>query len=408
MLYSKIIVANKFFFRYGGVESYFFALMDLLAARGHTVAPFAMHHPQNQPTPWSRFFVSQVDYDNPSAQSRLRAAARSIYSLEARRKIKLLIEAFHPGLAHIQHIYHQISPSILDELAAHGIPIVQTIHDYKPVCPTYKLFVPQRQENCYRCRGGRFYNAIVQNCSARGPAVSMLAGLEAYLQQVTKTYKKRVACFICPSRFLRDRLVESGIGLEQTEVIPQMIDFEQYTPVYEGSYALFIGRLEPEKGAHVFIEAARRLPAVDFKIVGSGSAEPALRRLSAGLDNVAFLGKLEPPQLKAVLAQALCVVVPSIWHDIAPLVIAEAAAAGKAVIASDLGGIPEMVVNGQTGYLVPPRLAPAIAAQVAHLHGDSHAAQELGRAARRYAEVNYSAQVHYNHLMQVYGRTTRS
>lgn len=404
MFPETILLANKFFYRYGGVETYLFALADLLGRHGHAVVPFAMQHPDNLPGDWSRYFTSRIDYGDRSPAAQLRAAANSIYSFEARRQLRRLIGDARPDLAHLQHIYHQLSPSVLVELKNRGIPVVQTVHDYKPICPSYKLYVPARQEICFRCRGHRYYNAIAQNCTAHGLAASALVCLEAYLEWVTRAYARTVSIFITPSEFLRARLLDGGIAPSTVVAIPNFMDTTAYTPAYAGDPVLFVGRLVPEKGAHILIEAARRLANVPFRIAGSGPEESRLRRQAEGLGNVQFLGRLAPQELAGVIRDASCVVVPSIWHDPAPLVIQEAFAYGKPVIGTTLGGIPEMIQDQITGFLVEPGRWEALVEPIERLRASPAISAAMGRAARAFVEQRYSPEDHYQALLAVYNR----
>lgn len=156
LLKPAVLAVNKFHYRLGGVETYHLALIDLLQSRGHRVAAFAMRHPRNEPSPWAWAFVSQVDYTDPSPWARLRAAARALYSFEARRKLDVVLRAFQPDIAHLQHIYRQLSSSVLDALAVRGTPIVQTVHDYWMVCPNRRICTYPSTGNVLSLQGRAF------------------------------------------------------------------------------------------------------------------------------------------------------------------------------------------------------------------------------------------------------------
>lgn len=397
-----VLAVNKFHYRLGGVETYHLGLIDLLQARGHAVAVFAMQHPRNEPSPWAWAFVSRVDYADPRPWAQLRAAARALYSFEARRKLSVLLRAFRPDVAHLQHIYRQLSPSVLDALAAHGVPVVQTVHDYWMVCPSRQLYLYSRQEMCYRCKGGRFYNAARYRCVNYGLGASLLAAMEAYLARLTRVYLRRVRYFIAPSEFLRQRLLEGGVPAARAVHLPYFICAADYAPAFGGEGVLYLGRLEVEKGAHMLIKAAQRLPNVPFLIAGSGRLEATLRAQAACLDNVAFLGHLDPAAARQALRAARVVVLPSTCHDVAPLVLLEAFASGKPVVASAVGGVPEIVRAGETGVLVPPSDAEALAEAVARLYSNPTQVAAMGKAARRYVETAHSPEAHYERLMAIY------
>ncbi|HEY3291252.1 MAG TPA: glycosyltransferase family 4 protein [Anaerolineae bacterium] len=400
----SILAINKFYYQFGGVENYHFRMMELLTKHGHRVVPFGMQHPGNPPTEWSRFFVSEVDYDDASPLSRLRSAGRALYSFEARRKLRELITETHPQIAHLHHIYHQISTSVLYELRDQGIPIVQTVHDYKMVCPNAKLYVPRTQEVCFRCKGHHYLNAIGQNCGSYGIGSSIQIAFLAYAEQVLQPYQRMVSKFISLSTFLKDKLVESGIDGNKITVIPNFIDASLYAPQFHGDYVLYVGRLESYKGVQVFIEAARHLPHIQFKVIGTGTYEAALREQAAReTPNVEFMGRQDHTVVRQMLTHCLCLVAPSIWYDIAPVVTLEAYASGKPVIVSNMGGLPEPVQDGVTGFLVPPGSWEAIAEYVTRLSGNAALAEQMGRAGLAYVQDNHSPGRFYERLMAVYG-----
>ena len=403
-----VLAVNKFHYRFSGVETYHLGLIGLLQGRGHAVAAFAMQHPRNEPSPWAWAFVSPVDYADRRPWARLRAAARALYSFEARRKLDQLLRAFRPDVAHLQHIYRQLSPAVLDALAARGVPIVQTVHDYWMVCPSRQLYLYHRQEMCYRCKGGRFYNAAIQRCVNYGLSASILAAAEAYLARWTRVYQRRVSFFVSPSEFLRQRLIEGGVPPQRIIRLPYFIHADEYQPAFQGEGVLYVGRLEVEKGAHLALEAARRLPDIPFQIAGSGRLEGVLRTRAADLNNARLLGQLDAASVRQALRAARLVILPSTCHDVAPLVLLEAFASGKPVVASAVGGIPEIVREGETGRLAPPGDAEALAEAIASLYRAPARVAEMGRTARDYVERQHSPDEHYDRLMAIYAQARRA
>ena len=397
-----VLLVNKFLFPFGGVESVVFGEKALLESRGHRVILFGMRHPRNMDTPWSEYFVSQVDYADGSPGSRIRSALRALYSVEARRKIRRLIEDAKPDIAHVHHIYHQITPSILYELRAAGIPVVQTIHDYKPICPNAKLYVPATGELCFRCKGNRFYHAALTNCGSYGRGSSIMIALEAYLNRLTGVYLRHVGRFLTPSHFLRNKLIEGGMPAERIQVARNFVDVDEYQPVYGGRYVLFAGRLEAYKGVLNVLEAARRLPNIPFHIVGVGTLEAEVRRVAATLPNVTVTGHLDRPAMRREIEGAICLVAPSLWNDIAPQVVLEAFACGKPAICSKRGGFVEMIQNGVNGYLLENDDPALLAQHIAHLCTFPSVQIALGQAARAVAVTEFSPDRHYETLMSVY------
>ena len=394
-----VLLVNKFLFPFGGVESVVFGEKELLESRGHRVILFGMDHPRNIDTPWSRYFVSQVDYADGSFASRLRSAARTLYSVEARRKMRQLIAEARPDVAHIHHIYHQITPSILYELRAAGIPVVQTIHDYKPVCPNAKLYVPATGKLCFRCKGNRFYQAALTNCGSYGRGSSLMIALEAYVNRLTGAYLRNVRQFLTPSQFLLDKLVEGGIPAGRLRVARNYVDVNEYRPSSGGGYALFVGRLETYKGIFLVLEAARRLPNIPFHIVGTGTQEAEVKDIASQLPNVTVLGQMDRGAVRHEIEGAWCLVAPSLWNDIAPQVVLEAFACGKPVIATKRGGFVEMIRDGVNGFLLDTDDAELLAARIHTLSTQPGLLAALGRAAREMAVSSFSPEQHYQALM---------
>lgn len=400
-----ILMINKFLFPFGGVESVVFAEKDLLEAHGHRVILFGMQHPQNVLSPWSRYFVSRVDYADQSIWARLRAGARALYSVEARRKLRRLLAEVKPDVVHVHHIYHHITPSVLFELRATSIPIVQTIHDYKPICPNAKLYVPQKDEICFRCKGGRFYQAALTNCGTYGRVSSVMIAIEAYLTRLTGIYLRAVHHFLTPSAFLRDRLLEGGLPAERIEVLPNFVKCSHSvaeSQPRQPTRVLFVGRLERYKGVYLLLEVAQRLPEVEFVLIGNGSEEDALHRRAQSLPNVRLLGKQPYHTVREWMQSALCLLVPSLWHDVAPQVVLEAFAAGLPVIATPLGGLPELVQTNTNGILLDAPTAESMAAGIRMLIDNPALRHRLSVGARRTAETRFTPEHHYQKLIRAY------
>ena len=402
----RVLAANKFYYVKGGAERYFFELKRILEERGDEVVPFAMRDERNEPSPYSDYFVSHEDFEGGgSFFDRMRAAERVVYSLEARRRLEALIDETRPDMAHLHNIAHQLSPSIIDGLGSRAVPVVQTLHDYKLVCPGYQMMV--EGENCERCRGGRYYEVVRNRCMRGSTARSLVVCAEAYLHRLLGTYSRGVRLFIAPSRSLRERMIAHGVAADRIVHLPYAIALSDYAPDYstEG-YAVYVGRLSTGKGLGTLLKAAARATDVRIKVVGTGPLEPELRgevrRL--GLDNVEFMGYRTGGELKELFSKALCVVVPSECYENSPLTIYEAMALGKAVLGSTMGGIPELIEEGSTGVVFQAGDPLDLAERLAELSRDPEGAVEMGREGRRKIERDYSPARHYESLMGIYER----
>ncbi len=405
----KVLAANKYYFVKGGAERYFFELARILEERGHSVVPFAMRHEQNEESPHADLFVSHESFDGGAGPlDRVRAAARVIYSLEARRKIAALVDRTRPDVAHLHNIAHQLSPSILVGLRAKGVPVVQTLHDYKLVCPNYQMFV--HGKTCERCRRWLYYRACVHRCMRGSLAQSALVCAEAYIHKLLGTYSKNVDLFIAPSQQLRERMVRHGVDPDQIVHLPYSIALDGYEPRYDSDgYAIYVGRLSIGKGLETLLSALGRARDVRFKVIGSGPLADDLEARAAreGLTNVEFVGYRTGADLKSIVAGARFVVVPSECFENSPLTVYEAFAMGKPVVGSTIGGIPELVPEGEAGLLFEPGDDEALAARLVELWNDPDRSREMGRAGRKRVESEYGPERHYERIRSIYERVTR-
>lgn len=404
----KILAANKYYFVKGGAERYFFELKRIFEVRGHAVLPFAMQHRQNEPCDTADYFVSFESFDEGDGlAARARAAARILYSREAKRKIEQLVDATGPDVAHLHNIAHQLSPSILYGLKSRGVPVVQTLHDFKLVCPNYQMLV--RGENCERCRTWRYYNAVVNRCMRDSVLSSGLVALEAYVHKLAGSYARNVDVFVSPSRQLRDRMIDHGVDGKRIVHLPYSIALDEYVPRYESDgYGVYVGRLSAGKGLETLLEAMGKAGAVRLKIVGTGPIAESLKRTVAEreLTNVEFVGYRKGEELRSIVGGALFVAVPSECFENSPLTVYEAFAQGKPVVGSRIGGIPELVSEGESGLIFEPGDSDAFAEQMLVLWNDRNLAIGMGKAARERVETHFGPAVHYEKMMEIYERAT--
>ena len=407
----KILMAHKFFYYSGGADKYFLDLMEVMRTHGHQVIPFAMRHPHNLESEYSDYFVSPWDPNATGLRNRAKNALRMMHSSEAATQMKRLIADTKPDLAHIHHIYHQLSSSILYPLADAGVPVVQTVHDYKLVCPNYKLFNPRTSSPCDKCMGHTYYHAIFERCLQDSALSGLLGCAEAYWTLISRVYKSKVSHFTVSNDHLKGKLLRYGIPAERIDIIPNFIDLDAYAPRYDSDgYALYFGRISTEKGIPTLIEAMKQLPSLTLKIVGDGPQLGALQTYveDSSLDNVQFLGPAWDEELKPILAGAMFVVVPPIWPENSPFVIYQSFAAGKPVIGSTVGGIPDLIDDNENGLLFQAQDDEDLAEKMRFLASRPDLVSEMGRHARSKAEGEYDPQVHFEKMMSVYERVLRA
>lgn len=410
----KILMVDKYYFIKGGAERYCFELTKVLEAKGHQVIPFSMQHPLNFETPYAPYFVANVEFNGLSSLQKMKQAPkileRIIYSRSAKDAMSRLIEGTKPDIAHLHMIDHQLSPSILHALKAHDIPIIQTCHQYKLVCPNYRLFVGQRNQVCEKCIGGHNYHAVLERCHKNSLAASALMAIESYIHRWMKIYDL-IDVFHVPSRFLGDKLIEGGFSKDKIWHSFYTINIDDY-PYHPASsdYIVFYGRLSEEKGVLTLLRAMQQLPEVKLYIVGGGPQEPVLREIvnREKLTNVRFWGNQGGDQLVRLVQNAKFTVVPSEWYDNSPLVIYESFSMGKPVIATTMGGMPELVDHGKNGYHFAPGDVPALIDCIRKLWENPERCRKMGLNAREKAEREFSPQSHYTRVCEVYERLISS
>jgi glycosyltransferase involved in cell wall biosynthesis len=399
-----LLSINNYYYPRGGAEVVFLEQNRLLEAAGWQVVPFAMHHPRNQDTPWSRHFIEEVEYGHSySVLGNVRRAAKVVYSQESRRNLGKLLDEVSVGVAHLHNVYHHLSPSILGLLAERRIPTVMTLHDLKLVCPAYKML--SHDGICERCRGGRLFNVVRHRCLKDSLLVSGLAYLEATLHSMLGTYTRHVDRFIVPSHFFLEKLSSWGIDRQRMLHIPNAVDADRFTPRQHGGerHFLYFGRLAPEKGIGTLLHAACAA-GVPLKVIGAGPEEANARALAERLGgDVEFLGYRTGAALHDAIRAARAVILPSEWYENAPMSVLEAYALGVPVIGANIGGIPELVEESVTGAIFPSGDAEALAS-VLRRFADCPEAQirDMGHAARALVERDFSSAVYQQRVLALY------
>lgn len=402
------MVQTYYYYR-GGDSTSMLSLSKLLEEKGHEVVPFAMENPLNLPSPYSRFFVSEIDFPEllrrGSPGAAWRVATRSIHNGEARRKIAALVDEVKPDLAHFHNIHAHLTASIVSPLRARGVPIVWTLHDYRLICPNTSLL--SKGEICERCIPNRFYQAVLQRCKKGSRAASCVAMLTTLYDRFERL-PSRIDRFIAPSDFLRSKLLEGGFDPARIECVPNFADLEGFAGLPERDYFCYAGRLSHEKGLDVLIRATASLDAGRLLVVGDGPEADSLRALarSLGTNRVEFAGYRSGDELKRIIAESQFVVLPSRWYENLPYTVMEAFASSKAVVASRIGGIPEMVDDEVNGLLVPAGDVEALAAALRRMLGDRREREEMGRRGREKAERRYGREKHYGEIERIYREVT--
>jgi glycosyltransferase involved in cell wall biosynthesis len=399
----RLLSINNYFYRRGGAEIIFLEQNRLFDEIGWEVIPFCMHHRENLPTPWDRFFAEEIEFGRTyNPLEKIVRAAKVTYSLEARRKLRKLVLEARPQLAHAHNVYHHLSPAILSTLKHAEIPTVLSLHDLKIACPAYNMLRDGRP--CESCRGGHVYNVLRYRCIKDSSVLSAVVLTEAVLHRLLRTYERNVDRFVVPSRFYIEKLVDWGWSRDRFVHIPNFVDVERLRPQGNvGHGFLYMGRLSAEKGLRTLLRAAAacRQP---ITLAGAGPQEHSLRQLAATLGaDVRFLGHQTGPALHAAVAAARAVVLPSEWYENAPVSVLEAYALGRPVIGAAIGGIPELVREGETGATFPAGDAEALCETLVRFAAmPPNAVAAMSRAGRQWVERDFSAAMYRERLLALY------
>lgn len=413
----KILLANKYYYLKGGAERHLLDLENLLKENGHQTIPFAMQDENNLNTPYSKYFVSSINLEKSNLSlSGLKAAGRIIYSFEAKRKIENLIKQEKPDLAHIHNIYHQISPSILTSLKKAGIPTIMTVHDFKLMCPNYIFYT--QGEVCERCKKYKYYNCVLHKCVKNSYLASKVNMLEMYLHKFLKIYKNNIDLYICPSQFVKDKLIEFGFNRDKIEVLPHFIaqpetnivsinNSEQY--IDSSSYILYFGRLSKEKGVKTLLEAMRLIKNKDIKlkIAGSGPKEKELKEYVSNnnLSNkIQFLGFLNSGKLDETIYNSLFTVMPSVFYETFGLSLLESYNHSKPVVAAKLGALPELIQENKTGLLFESGNSQDLVKKINKMLENRDKIEKMGIAGKNFTK-KFNKQDYYRILKGIYKKS---
>lgn len=352
----KVLLVNKFHFRKGGSETYYFTLAEALKNQGHDVIFFAMQDPEkNLPCNQEQYFVSNSSVSG-GIKSKLNMILHLTYSREAYEKMKKLLRDEQPDLVLLNLVHKQITLSIIDAIKEYNpnLPIFWTMHDLIAVCPSYSMR-DGSGNICEKCLGGDFHHCVKNKCIKGSALMSMLSKYEAEYIRRRKWYNQ-VDLFICPSEFYREKLLEGNFTQSQIITLRNPLPLGTKYEISEMSdnYVLYFGRLTPEKGVKTLIEAAKKC-SCRLIILGTGPQEQELKKFAEDSPNIEFKGFQTGAILEDYVRKSKCVVLPSEWYENGPYSVMESMAMGKPLIVSDNGGLPELVEDGKNGFVYPSK-----------------------------------------------------
>ena len=348
----KILMINKFLYPKGGAETYALKLGGHLEQQGHEVQYFGMDDEKRTVGNRMNAYTRNMDFHGGWNLDKVTYAVRTIYSFEARKKIRLVLEDFQPDVCHLNNFNYQLTPAILLEIEnwrkehQRKCKIIYTAHDYNLICPNHLCRNPITNENCEKCFGGHFGNCVRGKCIHGSLAKSVTGAVEAYFWNWKGAYRY-IDKIICCSRFLKNKMDINPVFQKKTVVLHNFTDERLKKTVQKEAYILYFGRYSQEKGLHTLIEVCKELSEIPFVFAGSGplNLEPG------DAENIKNVGFQTGEALENLIRKAAFSICPSECYENCPFSILESLLFGTPVLGADIGGIPELIEVGRTGEL---------------------------------------------------------
>lgn len=346
----KILMINKFLYIKGGAENYTFKLGETLERYGHEVQYFGLYDTKNiVKNNVGSYVIPQ--YFEKGIFHNLKAPIRIIYSVEARKKIRKVLEDFQPDIVHFNNIQFHLTPSIIIETHQYkkqnnkNLKIIYTAHDYQLICPSHGLF-DNDVKVCERCLGGNYTHCFRTKCIKNSRIKSFIGMIDAYFWKWSKAYSY-IDYIICPSKFLKNKLDMQTRFREKTITIHNFIDTVKMQTVDKKRYVVEFGKLCRDKGTNTLLEVCKRMPDVQFIFAGYGPAVKDIKQVS----NAEYVGFKTGEELARLVQEAQFSIYPSEWYENCPFSVIESQMYLTPVIGSNMGGIPELIREGETGEL---------------------------------------------------------
>lgn len=348
----KILMINKFLYPNGGSETYIFKLGEYLQSQGHEVQYFGMEHEGRCVGNHAEAYTSDMDFHGESKLAKLTYPLKTIYSKEARIKIRQVLDDFQPDVCHLNNFTYQLTPSMILEIqkwkkqTGHKCKIVFTAHDYNLVCPNHMLNNPGTHQNCEKCLGGHFMNCTKGKCIHGSTAKSAIGTMEAFFWKWKGTYKY-IDKMICCSEFMKTKMDTNPLFAKKTVAIHNFIDKVEWKDVEKKDYVLYFGRFSEEKGIGTLLKVCKELPDIQFVFAGTGPLEETVN----GISNIKNVGFQTGESLEQLIREARFSIYPSEWYENCPFSVMESQMYGTPVLGANIGGIPELIQVGKTGEL---------------------------------------------------------
>lgn len=381
----RILAVHNRYQRPGGEDVVFEAETALLRAHGHQVMQYVEDN-------------SEIGYLN-----RPRVAVETIWSRRAGRRLRRLLAEHTPDLVHFHNTFPLISPAAYVTCRRAGVPVVQTLHNYRLICPNALLF--RDGHPCEDCvpRAAAAWPGILHACYRNSRPQTAVVSAMLAVHRLRHTWRQDVAVYIALTEFARDKFIVGGLPPAKLVVKPNFVAPDPGMLPAEKSYFLFVGRLSEEKGIRTLLRTwARGNVRMPLRIAGAGPLEGAVREAADGSELISYLGPIERAAVFQQMRSAHALIFPSEWYEALPVTILEAFACGLPVIAANRGAAGEIVRDRHTGLLFSPGDDHALEDRLAWAERNPEALRSLGVAARQEYEAKYTAESNYGRLLQIY------
>lgn len=396
----KILFINKFLHPNGGSETYIFRLGEYLQALGHEVQYFGMEHEGRCVGNRVNAYTKDMDFHDGSKLSKLTYPLKTIYSPEARKKLRRVLDDFQPDVIHLNNFNYQLTPSILLETEkwrreGHPCRVLFTAHDYQLVCPNHMCRNPNTGENCEKCLGGHPLNCAKGKCIHGSTAKSVIGTAEALFWRFNNAYRT-IERIICCSEFLKTKMDTDPRFAGKTVALHNFVQPAERKETVKQDYVLYFGRYSEEKGIGTLLKVCRALPEIPFVFAGTGPLEKEL----AGVPNIRNLGFQTGEALQKLIREARFSVYPSEWYENCPFSVMESQLFGTPILGARIGGIPELIAEGKTGELFESGNAEELKRKIEKLWSDPERLQRYSENCRDVRFDDLSA--YTEKLMKIY------
>lgn len=413
----RILLVNYRYFISGGPEKYMFNIKKMLEDNGHEVIPFSVHSNKNVETEYSKYFVEPIgsrdatyfEECKKTPKVIMQLLSRSIYSVEVEKAIQKEISEVKPDLVYIIHFVNKLSPSVITGAKKAGKPVVLRLSDYFLLCPRFDFLYDKKP--CEECLKKGYRTCIQRRCVKGSLFASLVRVLSMKIHALLNVYKD-VDAFITPSQFLRGKLIENGFDGEKITCIPTFTASKSEVGEPRiGDYGLYFGRISEEKGVETVVSAFEQLPDHRVLIMGDDTTEEAKRLMAyvqeKNLGNITFVGFKSGVEMEEIIKGARYTLIPSVWYDNLPNTALESFQYSKPVIASNIGSLPELVLDGVNGFLFEAGNAEDLRRKVLLLSEDE-TVERMGAASRARLEERFAPKTHYDALMNVFNQVRKN